>query len=46
MRQKANDAAWRRLSDELKAVHVRHESSFVNLHFHIKTALITAFAAG
>ncbi len=34
---------WQRLSVELGQVERRHESSYINLHFHVKTALVATF---
>lgn len=44
MRSRAPEAMWNRLSSELRQVEERHESSYINLHFHVKTALISAFS--
>lgn len=43
MRRRTTDEKWLRLWHELKLVLVAHESSYVNVAFHLKTALASAF---
>jgi DNA polymerase III subunit delta' len=43
MRSRAPLEVWAKLSAELRQVEERHESGYINLHFHVKTALISAF---
>lgn len=44
MRIRATSQVWTNLSNEMKHVQQLHESSYINLHFHLKTALLSAFS--
>lgn len=44
MRARASDNTWNRLSAEFRLVEERYESSYINLIFHAKTALLTALS--
>lgn len=39
-------SVWSRFSAELRQVETRNESAYINLHFHLKTALVSTFVAG
>lgn len=43
MRKRRPETTWRQLWEELKTLQKRHETSYLNLSFHVKTALISAF---
>jgi DNA polymerase-3 subunit delta' len=40
-----SDAVWIRFRSELKLVHQRYQTSYINLPFHLKTALVNTFIA-
>lgn len=46
MRNLADPTTWSKFSSELKRVQQLHESSYINLHFHLKTALLSVVLGG
>jgi hypothetical protein len=44
MRARSSEATWARLSGELKKLEDRYDSSYINLSFHVKTAIVTVFS--